>query len=69
MHAVSLSLGRADDEEGMAFTPPVECPICRDVLELDRTLEDHLVGNHSHAEVARHLACSHEGTGTKPVSN
>ncbi|WP_254530914.1 hypothetical protein [Natrinema gelatinilyticum] len=51
----------------MAFTPPVECPICRDVLELDRTLEDHLVGNHSHGEVARYLAYLHETAGVKPV--
>lgn len=53
----------------MAFQPPVECPICRETLEPDRTLEDHLVGAHSHAEVARYLASTHEQTEIKPVSD
>ncbi|WP_277613478.1 hypothetical protein [Natrinema hispanicum] len=31
----------------MPFQPPVECPICRETLALDRTLEEHLVGSHT----------------------
>ncbi|QLG48402.1 hypothetical protein [Natrinema halophilum] len=53
----------------MAFTPPVECPICKDVLEPDRTLEGHLVGNHSHLEVARYLARLDEWDWITPVSD
>lgn len=53
----------------MAFTPPVECPICRETLELDRTLEDHLIGNHTQFEVARYLASLHERTEIRPVSD
>ncbi|SER93089.1 hypothetical protein [Natrinema salaciae] len=53
----------------MAFQPPIECPLCRDVLELDRTLEDHLVEAHTHLEVARSLATLHERSGVQPVSD
>jgi hypothetical protein len=39
----------------MAFTPPVDCPICGDTLELDRTLEEHLIRSHTHREAARYI--------------
>ena len=44
----------------MAYQPPVECPICHDVLEPDRTLEQHLLRTHSHLDVARHVASTQE---------
>ncbi len=69
MHAVALSLERTDGEEQMAFNPPIECPICRDVLELDRTLENHLAGAHTHDEVARYLASLHDRVKMEPVSD
>jgi|AntDeeMinimDraft_6_1070357.scaffolds.fasta_scaffold00034_52 hypothetical protein len=69
MHAVALCLERTDGEEQMAFNPPIECPICRDVLELDRTLEDHLVGAHTHDEVARYLASLRNRAKMEPVSD
>ncbi len=69
MHAASISLDRAEGEEQMAFKPPVECPICCDVLELDRTLEDHLVENHSHVEVARYVASRSDQAEMQPVSD
>lgn len=47
----------------MAFTPAVTYPLCQEVLELDRTLEEHLVGSHSHRELARSLAVLHERVG------
>ncbi|WP_226039033.1 hypothetical protein [Natrinema sp. DC36] len=53
----------------MAFNPPIECPICRDVLELDRTLENHLAGAHTHDEVARYLASLHDRVKMEPVSD
>ncbi|WP_247002250.1 hypothetical protein [Halosolutus gelatinilyticus] len=46
----------------MTFQPPVECPICGNTLALDRTLEDHLMREHEHREVARHVA-SRDGNG------
>ncbi|WP_160163691.1 hypothetical protein [Natrinema altunense] len=53
----------------MVFKPPVECPICRDVLELDRTLEDHLVETHTHIEVARYVASRSDQAEVQPVSD
>lgn len=53
----------------MAFQPPIECPLCQEVLELDRTLEDHLVGKHSPLEVARCLASLSQQAELQPVSD
>ncbi|ELY67803.1 hypothetical protein [Natrinema versiforme] len=53
----------------MPFTPPVECPICRETLALDRTLEDHLVGSHTQREVARRLAAVRERAEVRSVSD
>lgn len=69
MHAVPISLEQTEKEKQMAFQPPVECPICGETLELDRTLEDHLVGSHTHAEVVRYLASLHERAEIRPVSD
>ncbi|MFA9417793.1 hypothetical protein [Natrinema sp. HArc-T2] len=52
----------------MPFQPPVECPICRDTLALDRTLEEHLVGSHTPLEVARQLATVRERSGLQRIS-
>jgi|GEM_PF-685505 len=59
MHPVTVFPGHSDGED-MPFQPPVECPICRETLALDRTLEEHLVGSHTPIEVARQLAAVHE---------
>ncbi|WP_083864508.1 hypothetical protein [Natrinema pallidum] len=69
MHAVSISLDRAESDEQMVFKPPVECPICRDVLELDRTLEGHLVETHTHIEVARYVASRSDQVEVQPISD
>lgn len=60
MQAVLISIEPSKAEGDMAFTPPVVCPICRKTLELDRTLEDHLVGHHTHQEVASYITSLHE---------
>jgi len=59
MHPVTVFLEQSDGV-GMPFQPPIECPICREALALDRTLENHLVGSHTPLEVARQLAAVHE---------
>ncbi|SEW09038.1 hypothetical protein [Natrinema salifodinae] len=53
----------------MTFQPPVECPICRETLALDRTLEDHLVGAHTQRELARYLAALNERIEIRPLSD
>ncbi|WP_187291445.1 hypothetical protein [Haloterrigena turkmenica] len=53
----------------MPYEPPVECPLCRETLELDQTLETHLVGSHTQREVARYLASLHERVQPRSVSN
>ncbi|MGQ3410972.1 hypothetical protein ACT4ML_01740 [Natrinema sp. LN54] len=53
----------------MPFKPPVECPICRETLALDRTLEDHLVGSHTQREVARRLATVRERVEGQSISD
>lgn len=68
MHPVTVSLERAERAD-MPFTPPVECPICRETLALDRTLEDHLVGSHTQREVARRLAAVRERAEVRSVSD
>ncbi|RZV11266.1 hypothetical protein BDK88_0138 [Natrinema hispanicum] len=67
MHPVTVFLEHSDGED-MPFQPPVECPICRETLALDRTLEEHLVGSHTPLEVARQLAARHESGGLRRVS-
>jgi len=67
MHPVTV-FRRQTDGNDMPFQPPVECPICRDTLPLDRTLEDHLVGSHTPLEVARQLVAIHERGETRLVS-
>ncbi|WP_175542125.1 hypothetical protein [Natrinema hispanicum] len=52
----------------MPFQPPVECPICRETLALDRTLEEHLVGSHTPLEVARQFAAVHESNRLRRLS-
>lgn len=59
MHAVSISLEPTESVE-MAYDPPVECPLCGETLEPDRTLENHLVITHPEREVARYLASLQE---------
>ena len=44
----------------MAYELPIECPICHDVLEPDRTLEHHLLRTHSHLDLARYVASTQE---------
>ncbi|WP_293032416.1 hypothetical protein [Natronococcus sp.] len=39
----------------MTFDPPVTCPVCEEVLELDRKLEGHLVEKHTQQEVVRYV--------------
>ncbi|WP_195893099.1 hypothetical protein [Halopiger djelfimassiliensis] len=51
----------------MAFEPPVTCPICQDTLTPDRTLEDHLVGTHTHREVVRYLLFRRERVGAGTI--
>lgn len=46
--------------EEMVFHPAIECPLCHETLEPDRTLEDHLVGNHTHVETANFIASLHD---------
>ena len=58
-HPVTVLLEQSDGVD-MPFQPPVECPICRETLELDRTLEEHLVGSHTSLEIARQLAAAHK---------
>ncbi|WP_459808003.1 hypothetical protein [Halopiger thermotolerans] len=53
----------------MAFEPPVECPICTETLELDRTLEDHLVEKHTHREVASYLVDTAKRVEVSPPSD
>ncbi len=67
MQAVLISIKSAKAEGDMAFTPPVVCPICRETLELDRMLEDHLVGSHTQQEIANYLTSLHEQTELRPV--
>ncbi|WP_306053869.1 hypothetical protein [Natronococcus wangiae] len=47
----------------MTFDPPVTCPVCRETLELDRGLEDHLVGKHTQRELVRYIISRHERAG------
>ncbi|GAB3670282.1 hypothetical protein GCM10028856_19840 [Halopiger thermotolerans] len=68
MHAVSFSFDPADSAD-MAFEPPVECPICTETLELDRTLEDHLVEKHTHREVASYLVDTAKRVEVSPPSD
>lgn len=68
MHAVLILLTLTERGK-MAYEPPVECPLCRKTLELDRTLEDHLAGTHTQREVARYLASLHERVTARPVSD
>ncbi|AGB38238.1 hypothetical protein [Natronococcus occultus] len=44
----------------MTFDPPVSCPVCEEVLELDRDLEEHLVGKHTQREVVRYVVSREE---------
>lgn len=46
----------------MPFEPRDECPICRQTLELDRQLEDHLLRTHTKREVVRFIASRREWT-------
>ncbi|MDG5820847.1 hypothetical protein [Natronococcus sp. A-GB7] len=46
----------------MTFDPPVTCPICEEVLELDRDLEDHLVEKHTQREVAGYVVSREDRT-------
>ncbi|ELY65440.1 hypothetical protein [Natronococcus jeotgali] len=51
----------------MTFDPPVTCPVCEEVLELDRDLEDHLIGKHTQREVARYVVSQQERAEIEPV--
>lgn len=53
----------------MTFQPPVTCPICRDTLAPDRSLEDHLVVSHTHREVVRHFVSQDEQPGLQSISD
>jgi hypothetical protein len=44
----------------MTFDPPVTCPVCQEVLELDRGLEDHLIGKHTQREIVRYVISQHD---------
>ncbi|ADB60900.1 hypothetical protein Htur_2016 [Haloterrigena turkmenica DSM 5511] len=68
MHAASICLEPTESKQ-MPYEPPVECPLCRETLELDQTLETHLVGSHTQREVARYLASLHERVQPRSVSN
>ena len=68
MHAVLILLTLTERAK-MAYEPPVECPLCRETLELDRTLEDHLAGTHTQREVARYLASLHERATPRSISD
>lgn len=37
----------------MASRSPVECPLCRDPMDPDQTLEEHLVAEHEKRKLAR----------------
>jgi len=69
VQAVLISTEPAKAKGDMAFTPPVVCPICRQTLELDRTLEGHLVRTHTHQEIASYLVSLHEQAELVPVSD
>ena len=47
----------------MTFQPPETCPICQETLAPDRTIDDHLVGAHTHREVASYVATEYDLTG------
>ncbi|WP_170972386.1 hypothetical protein [Natronorubrum halophilum] len=53
----------------MTFQLPTTCPICQETLALDRSLDDHLVGSHTHREVAGHLVSQHDPTGAQSVAD
>ncbi|MEY7847596.1 hypothetical protein AB7C87_00110 [Natrarchaeobius sp. A-rgal3] len=44
----------------MATKAPLECPLCRRVVEPTRTLEDHLLVRHSKRELARFVVSENE---------
>ncbi|WP_165875352.1 hypothetical protein [Natrarchaeobius chitinivorans] len=44
----------------MATKTPVECPLCRRVLRPARSLEAHLVDDHSKRELAKFVVCENE---------
>ncbi|WP_200840327.1 hypothetical protein [Natrialba sp. INN-245] len=44
----------------MASKTPVECPLCRRVVEPTLTLENHLLESHSKRELARFVVCENE---------
>ncbi|MFU8866605.1 hypothetical protein [Natronococcus sp.] len=46
----------------MTFDPPVTCPVCEEVLELDRGLEDHLMGKHTQREVVHYVVSQQDRT-------
>lgn len=55
MQAVVVYPRLAKFRKNMTFDPPVTCPVCDEVLELDRGLEGHLMGKHTQREVVRYV--------------
>ena len=52
----------------MASRAPVECPVCRTVLEGDQNLEDHLVTAHTKQRLARFVVAETEVLNERDVS-
>ncbi|WP_201293995.1 hypothetical protein [Natronorubrum halalkaliphilum] len=49
----------------MTFQLPTTCPICQETLAPDRSLDNHLVGSHTHHEIRNH---THRETASNAVS-
>lgn len=44
----------------MASKPPIECPVCREVLDEDHDLETHLMRSHRRRELAAFVVANYE---------
>ncbi|WP_440769297.1 hypothetical protein [Natronorubrum sp. DTA28] len=53
----------------MTFQLPTTCPICQETLAPDRSLDDHLVGSHTHREVVSHFVSEYDLTGEPSVAD
>ena len=52
----------------MATKAPVECPLCRETVGRDQSLEDHLVAAHTKRRLAKFVVAETEALSVEDVS-